>query len=105
MTQGRIMCGIFGYVATRNTQHVTGNRKLKDASKIVFEGLKRLEYRGYDSWGTVAISKIKNQKSKLVTEKHVGKIGDSTLSSKFSNLRSSLALGHTRWATHGGVTV
>lgn len=87
------MCGIFGYIGKRS-----------DAPKIVFEGLKRLEYRGYDSWGTVAISKIKNKKSKFVLEKHVGKIENSTLNSKLLTLNSHIALGHTRWATHGGVT-
>lgn len=89
------MCGIFGYVGERT-----------DAAKIVFEGLKRLEYRGYDSWGIVTRS-YKSQviSDKLIVEKHVGKIGDSNLRSKILNLRSSLALGHTRWATHGGVTV
>ena len=87
------MCGIFGYVGGRS-----------DAAKVVFEGLKRLEYRGYDSWGIAAInqrSKIKGQK--LIVEKHVGKIGDSQLS--MVNRQSTIALGHTRWATHGGVTV
>lgn len=87
------MCGIFGYVGHR-----------RDAASIVFEGLKTLEYRGYDSWGIVAISKIKDQKSKLVIEKHVGKIGNLTLNSKLLILNSNAALGHTRWATHGGVT-
>ncbi|MEK7572885.1 MAG: glutamine--fructose-6-phosphate transaminase (isomerizing) [Patescibacteria group bacterium] len=86
------MCGIFGYVG-----HKT------NASQIVLDGLKLLEYRGYDSWGIAY--KIKNQKSKIKNrfevEKHVGKIGDAKLKSQED---SSLAVGHTRWATHGGVT-
>ena len=99
------MCGIFGYCGNRN-----------DAAKIVFEGLKRLEYRGYDSWGiatqvksqsfdklrmTLSKSKGQSGKPKIVIEKHVGKIS----AGKLRNLKSNLALGHTRWATHGGVTV
>jgi len=80
------MCGIFGYVG-----------KQSNAASIVFEGLKLLEYRGYDSWG-VAV-KIKN--SEFAIEKRVGKIGGAQV-----NLpQSSLGIGHTRWATHGGVTV
>lgn len=87
------MCGIFGYIGKRS-----------DAPKIVFEGLKRLEYRGYDSWGVATRSWKQETGNKIFVEKHVGKIGDSNLRSKILNLRSSLALGHTRWATHGGVT-
>lgn len=78
------MCGIFGYIG-----------KKKQAAKIVLEGLKKLEYRGYDSWGIgVEIS------GKFVIDKHAGKIGIAK-----TNLPSSnFAFGHTRWATHGGVT-
>lgn len=79
------MCGIFGYVGNKN-----------NAAQIVFEGLKLLEYRGYDSWG-VAVK----QGKKLVFEKHVGKIGEA----KVNLPQSNLGIGHTRWATHGGVTV
>ena len=79
------MCGIFGYVGNKN-----------DAANIVLEGLKLLEYRGYDSWGVV----VKVGK-KLSVDKHIGKIGNATV-----NLpQSVLGIGHTRWATHGGVTV
>lgn len=79
------MCGIFGYIGKRN-----------DAAKIIFEGLKGLEYRGYDSWGiTVRVNE------KLAIEKHIGKIGDT----KVSLPDSSIGIGHTRWATHGGVTI
>lgn len=79
------MCGIFGYI---------GNKR--DASSIVVEGLKRLEYRGYDSWG-VAVST-----GELVVSKKAGAIGDLAV---FDNLpEASIGIGHTRWATHGGVT-
>ena len=68
------MCGIFGYIGKRN-----------DAAKVVFEGLKRLEYRGYDSWGIVAKQETRNRKQEtgdLIIEKHVGKISDSSLNSQ-----------------------
>ncbi len=78
------MCGIFAYI---------GNRT--DSAQIVLEGLKRLEYRGYDSWG-IAV----RTSNKIEIEKHTGKIGLATTSLP----KSSVGIGHTRWATHGGVT-
>ena len=92
------MCGIFAYIGTKN-----------NAANIVLDGLKRLEYRGYDSWGIAAKLKqearSKNLEEKLVIEKHTGKIGSAHLDSRFIIHDSNLAIGHTRWATHGGVTV
>jgi len=79
------MCGIFGYIGKRT-----------DASTVVFEGIKTLEYRGYDSWGVAAISK-----NSIFVQKQVGKIKEAKLQSP---PLSSLAIAHTRWATHGGVT-
>lgn len=79
------MCGIFGYVGKKDI-----------ASDLVLDGLKLLEYRGYDSWG-IAVRVDK----KVVIEKHIGKIGNATVSLPKSNL----GIGHTRWATHGGVIV
>ena len=78
------MCGIVGYI---------GN---KDASEIILEGLKRLEYRGYDSSG---ISTIQN--GHISTTKYKGKVKhlESNLDSKVHNGR--IGIGHTRWATHG----
>ena len=78
------MCGIFGYVGNKN-----------NAADLVLEGLKKLEYRGYDSWG-IAIE----TEGKIFIDKHAGKISMASV-----NLpKGNLALGHTRWATHGGVT-
>ncbi len=81
------MCGIFGYVGKRN-----------DGQKLVFNGLKSLEYRGYDSWGVGVIPEKKNT---IVVKKKTGKIGNANVNDLPGG---SLSFGHTRWATHGGVT-
>jgi len=70
--------------------------KSTNTGEMILDGLKTLEYRGYDSWG-IAIKKG----NKLEVEKKVGKIGDS----KITLGNSEIGVGHTRWATHGGVTV
>lgn len=79
------MCGIFGYIGSKN-----------NAAEIILEGLKLLEYRGYDSWG-IAVK----WEHKIAVEKHIGKIGNADVHLP----HSLLGIGHTRWATHGGVTV
>jgi glutamine---fructose-6-phosphate transaminase (isomerizing) len=85
------MCGIFGYIGKKET-----------APEIVLSGLKSLEYRGYDSWGIAAVPLFPtDKKNPLFIEKQTGKIGLAT-ASKFP--KSTLVFGHTRWATHGGVT-
>ncbi len=81
------MCGIFAYSGSKKT-----------AMAIVINGLKKLEYRGYDSWG-VAYS----QGETLGLLRKVGKIGEFNLENK-QLAESTLAIGHSRWATHGGVT-
>lgn len=81
------MCGIFAYSGSR-----------KNAPELVVEGLKKLEYRGYDSWGIAF-----DQQDKLGLFRQVGKIGAFKLE-KEGLEQSSLAIGHSRWATHGGVT-
>ncbi len=82
-----IMCGIFGYIGKRD-----------NAAEIVYGGLKTLEYRGYDSWGIA----VKNE-GNIEVEKETGKLPDKKPS--ILQLNSTLAIGHTRWATHGGVTI
>lgn len=84
------MCGIFAYVGSKD-----------NASQMVLEGLKLLEYRGYDSWGIAS----KVQSSKFIIEKHVGRIGNAQLNKELLSSGSQLSIGHTRWATHGGVTI
>lgn len=82
------MCGIIGYI---------GNKEKK---KIILDGLKELEYRGYDSAG---ISILSNDK--LFTFKTTGKlINLETKCKDFTSSRFGIAIGHTRWATHGKAT-
>ncbi len=83
------MCGIVGYIGERPAQG------------ILLTGLKRLEYRGYDSSGMSVILPAKNT---LLTRKSPGKISalDKLLKSK--PLDGSLGIAHTRWATHGAPT-
>ena len=80
------MCGIVGYCGP------------KKAADVLLEGLKRLEYRGYDSAGIC----ISNQ-GNLKTIKRIGKIKD-LREIVPSNLEGHTGIGHTRWATHGEVT-
>lgn len=81
------MCGIIAYVGKR-----------KNAAELVLTGLKKLEYRGYDSWGIASKSD-----GGIEIQKEVGKIGELDLA-KMSFSPASMAMAHSRWATHGGVT-
>ena len=78
------MCGIVGYI---------GN---KDAIPILVQGLKRLEYRGYDSAGIATVDKGVNKVVKCE-----GKVRDLERLLDESTIRGSVGIGHTRWATHG----
>src|SRR3989338_2734913 len=81
------MCGIIGYVGE------------KKAAPILFEGLKRLEYRGYDSAGICTISN-----SRSFTEKGIGKLDEIEKKIDFSSMEGTTGISHCRWATHGSVT-
>ncbi len=76
------MCGIVAYVGE------------KEAYPIIIKGLKRLEYRGYDSAGVALLN------GSLNVFKKQGKVSD-LVASVGNNLRSTIGIGHTRWATHG----
>jgi glucosamine--fructose-6-phosphate aminotransferase (isomerizing) len=84
--EGLIMCGIVGYVGKRQ------------ATGILIESLKRLEYRGYDSAGIV----VQNGHG-LSHAKRAGRIANLEAGVKRRSLQGRVGIGHTRWATHGGV--
>ena len=79
------MCGIVGYIGRR------------DATPVLIQGLKRLEYRGYDSFGIATVG------SELEVYKRTGSISDGE--AEAAHLRGSTGIGHTRWAGYGEPTV
>jgi glutamine---fructose-6-phosphate transaminase (isomerizing) len=81
------MCGIVGYV---------GKHK---AAPLILEGLKRLEYRGYDSAGLAVW-----QNGNFTVAKKVGRVTNLEKEAAKHRLNGTFGMGHTRWATHGGVT-
>jgi glutamine---fructose-6-phosphate transaminase (isomerizing) len=82
------VCSIIGYI---------GNTA---ASQVLVKGLKRMEYRGYDSVGVATICN-----EQIEVRKGVGKVSEVDNSIKLQALTGNLGIGHTRWATHGGVNV
>ena len=80
------MCGIVGYIGTR------------DAYPILIKGLKRLEYRGYDSAGCAMLSA---QDGRLNVYKAKGKVSDLEKSAADKDVSGTIGIAHTRWATHG----
>ena len=81
------MCGIVGYI---------GKQK---ASAIILEGLKRLEYRGYDSAGVATLTG-----SSFDLAKKAGRVAGLIKATAAQKMPGTTGIGHTRWATHGGVT-
>ncbi len=81
------MCGIVGYI---------GDKKVVP---ILIDGLKRLEYRGYDSAGLAVL-----EQGRMVVHRSVGKIKELESAVWGANLTGTVGLGHTRWATHGRPT-
>jgi len=78
------MCGIVGYIGTR------------DAYPVLIKGLKRLEYRGYDSCG------IAVRGSNIRVFKDAYRV--CAMKNELPPIKGTIGIGHTRWATHGGVT-
>ncbi len=78
------MCGIVGYIGTQ------------EATNIVLSGLKRLEYRGYDSAGVAVLNN-----GKIELRRDVGKLENLERKVLLDPLHGNVGIGHTRWATHG----
>ena len=78
------MCGIIGYVGKNNS------------TSYIIDGLKKLEYRGYDSAGISIL-----QDDKIVTVRAVGKVNELEKAALLVNPQGTTGIGHTRWATHG----
>jgi len=82
------MCGIVGYIGNKN------------AVSVGLDGLKHLEYRGYDSAGMTAMG----SRSRIFCEKLAGRVTDLEQKLQNKNIKSNIAIFHTRWATHGKPT-
>ncbi|MGY0504866.1 glutamine--fructose-6-phosphate transaminase (isomerizing) [Luteimonas sp. e5] len=81
------MCGIVGAIAQR------------DVVPLLVEGLKRLEYRGYDSSGIAVVDD-----ARIRRVRRTGRVAEMESAALAEQFQASLGIGHTRWATHGGVT-
>lgn len=81
------MCGIIGF---------TGNKPAKD---VIIDGLETLEYRGYDSAGVALLSD-----NEIIVRKRTGKVAELRALCEAEKSTACCGIGHTRWATHGGVT-
>jgi glucosamine--fructose-6-phosphate aminotransferase (isomerizing) len=81
------MCGIIGYIGNRG------------GARVVFNGLKNLEYRGYDSCGIAVLDN-----HKFTVKKEIGRLTDVEKQWNIDKIKGSIAIGHTRWATTGSVT-
>ncbi len=84
------MCGIVGAIADR------------DVVPVLIEGLKRLEYRGYDSAGIAVVDDGQQRDVRRV--RRTGRVAEMEAAAAAEGLHADLGIGHTRWATHGGVT-
>ena len=82
------MCGIIGYIGKR------------EVAPILIDGLKRMEYRGYDSAGVAMI----NGKKQIDIRKRKGRVSVVAGEVEADHFSAHIGIGHTRWATHGGVT-
>jgi glucosamine--fructose-6-phosphate aminotransferase (isomerizing) len=82
---GWLLCGIFGCILRKGP-----------AIEQIQDGIKRLEYRGYDSVGVAMVNH-----GVLQVRKDAGKLGEVSKRLKFSEMKGSIGIGHTRWATHG----
>ena len=85
------MCGIVGAIANR------------DVVPVLIEGLKRLEYRGYDSSGIAVIDRSAAQ-ADVRRVRRTGRVAEMEKAAAAEGFDALLGIGHTRWATHGGVT-
>ncbi|MHC9016054.1 glutamine--fructose-6-phosphate transaminase (isomerizing) [Stenotrophomonas bentonitica] len=85
------MCGIVGAIAHR------------DVVPVLIEGLKRLEYRGYDSSG-IAVIDTTAAEPDVRRVRRTGRVAEMEKAATSEGFQSLLGIGHTRWATHGGVT-
>ncbi|MEN5317318.1 glutamine--fructose-6-phosphate transaminase (isomerizing) [[Pseudomonas] hibiscicola] len=84
------MCGIVGAIADR------------DVVPVLIEGLKRLEYRGYDSSGIAVVDQGEGRDVRRV--RRTGRVSEMATAAEAEGFNAVLGIGHTRWATHGGVT-
>jgi glucosamine--fructose-6-phosphate aminotransferase (isomerizing) len=83
------MCGIVGYVGSR------------EAAPIILDGLKRLEYRGYDSAGLAVLTHTAENAVEINIRRDVGKLNNLVSRYHREPVTGAIGIGHTRWATHG----